>query len=533
MRRVQERVAALVQDWRGQVRALHADQSAKGRKQVRLLLGLLKNSPKFSFAGCACAQGGGGGGGGGGRGMEDEVKRKMEQEYVALCREVEGEEKKYQEHINTELRVEFAKMLESFTAALTRKANLELADHVHDAHDRPGAVGCADDGGGGASGGGGGGSQRRAGGRMRGEAAVREGSSHEGRGGVFAPLTRLVSGLFHSQGPAAGGGRGWGERDRIAHKAQDWWVYVEAESQIHTFADLGGFIGERFADGGDVLELFTRVQTMTKTRRKHFVYGDQCSLEVLLETMREQVLDASKQVLRESKLNKDIRDCVRAVLAHADAAVEAKCSELCAARLRAADVAQLPRLGFSRAAKRVNLLKQLLAQAEARCSRGDARLQATVRATQVVDDMLFQVYERASLHKRAWAARTVEITGSIDRILHEEQYERDLEPLLDALTSLKEHVGREEAHLYLYRDKLADIKTKVDKLQSEGELLTLAEARNFNEIAKRYRTLKNLREKLAAHVLLDEAPLRTFTIRHLDRLYDTAEQEIRAGVFTT
>jgi hypothetical protein len=208
-------VAELVQDWRGQVRALHADQSVEGHKQVRSLLGLLKNSLKFSFAGCASAQGGGGG-----CGMEDEVKREMEQKYVTLCRVVKDEDKKHQEQINTELSVEFAKMLESFTAALTHKANLELADHVHDAHDRPGTVGCADDGGGGASGGGGGGSQRQAGGRMRGDAVKGEGSSHKGRGGVFAPLTRLVSGLFHSKGPAAGG-RGVGQKETVSRRKRD------------------------------------------------------------------------------------------------------------------------------------------------------------------------------------------------------------------------------------------------------------------------------------------------------------------------
>jgi hypothetical protein len=44
-------------------------------------------------------------------------------------------------------------------------------------------------------------------------------------------------------------------------------------------------------------------------------------------------------------------------------------------------------------------------------------------------------------------------------------------------------------------DKVRDIRTKVEKLQSEGELLTLIEARNFNEIVKRYRTLKQARTR--------------------------------------
>ena len=76
-------------------------------------------------------------------------------------------------------------------------------------------------------------------------------------------------------------------------------------------------------------------------------------------------------------------------------------------------------------------------------------------------------------------------------------------------------------------DKLLDIKTNIDKLQRQGDLITLVEARSYNEIAKRYRTITLLKKELTAHDLqLDETPLREFATRTLDSLYASAESEI-------
>jgi hypothetical protein len=76
-------------------------------------------------------------------------------------------------------------------------------------------------------------------------------------------------------------------------------------------------------------------------------------------------------------------------------------------------------------------------------------------------------------------------------------------------------------------EKLSDIKKNVEKLQRQGDLITLVAAGSYNEIAKRYRTMTLLKKELAAHDLqLDETPLREFATRTLDILYADAVSEI-------
>ena len=80
---------------------------------------------------------------------------------------------------------------------------------------------------------------------------------------------------------------------------------------------------------------------------------------------------------------------------------------------------------------------------------------------------------------------------------------------------------------HLCTEKLSDIKKNVEKLQRQGDLITLVDVGNYNEIAKRYRTMTTLKKELKAHDLqLDETPLREFATRTLDSLYAAAESEI-------
>jgi hypothetical protein len=76
-------------------------------------------------------------------------------------------------------------------------------------------------------------------------------------------------------------------------------------------------------------------------------------------------------------------------------------------------------------------------------------------------------------------------------------------------------------------EKLTDIKTNVDKLHDQGDLITLVAAGNYNEIAKRYRTMTTLKKELKEHDLqLDEMPLNKFATSTLKSLYADAESEI-------
>jgi hypothetical protein len=76
-------------------------------------------------------------------------------------------------------------------------------------------------------------------------------------------------------------------------------------------------------------------------------------------------------------------------------------------------------------------------------------------------------------------------------------------------------------------EKLADIKKNVEKLQRQGDLITLVAAGNYNEIAKRYRTMTTLKKELKEHnIQLDETLVRDFATSTLQSLYAAAESEI-------
>jgi hypothetical protein len=69
---------------------------------------------------------------------------------------------------------------------------------------------------------------------------------------------------------------------------------------------------------------------------------------------------------------------------------------------------------------------------------------------QVVNAFLVEVYDRAIKKKEEWTKHCRELTRKIDKILNEEQYERDVPQLLAALDALKKHVnqGRSEKRIY-------------------------------------------------------------------------------------
>ncbi len=46
-------------------------------------------------------------------------------------------------------------------------------------------------------------------------------------------------------------------------------------------------------------------------------------------------------------------------------------------------------------------------------------LQATAQAEQVVDELMFQVFERASKQQKVWTLRCQDLAGKIDKMLHE------------------------------------------------------------------------------------------------------------------
>ena len=75
---------------------------------------------------------------------------------------------------------------------------------------------------------------------------------------------------------------------------------------------------------------------------------------------------------------------------------------------------------------------------------------ATRQVDQVVNAFLAEVYDRAIRKKEEWTKDYRKLTRKIDKILIEEQYERDVQQLRDALDALKKHVdqGRSEKRIY-------------------------------------------------------------------------------------
>jgi hypothetical protein len=176
--------------WRAEVRSLHSDHSAEGRKKVQRRIGLLKAS-------CAFVGTGAGKRGSGGHLAEAEVEEKlgaMESEHRALLQEVALEEAKHQEQHNTQLELEFSKLQQAFTVALTTRADLELQNR---ANDREGAAR-----------GGGGGRKDNTGAADSGATVAvystntRSGWKGGGGGGggggdsLFAPVVRFAQGVF-------------------------------------------------------------------------------------------------------------------------------------------------------------------------------------------------------------------------------------------------------------------------------------------------------------------------------------------------
>ena len=543
--RVRERAVSLMQEWREQVLALKTDHSEFGRKKIKLFLKLLETSLVF-FTDAEVSRDGG-----------EDVGTRLRQDLDELLQEVKEEESKHQEQQDTKLRLDFASMLQALTRALTKRADLELdelcngqgsmslaslpADVGGDSRNvglrgdqvrttRSSGAGRTNDatvsrsvgrGGVGAFSG-------------RGDADARGGDNSVGGAGIFAKVGRVVRGLVSGvrRSREASGTVGAGAGVRLNWGQPLWSCSDVLGSAAVSKLECLNFLNECH-EGKDVVAWFANSNALIRVRRK-CVSGDQRNLMGLFETLRGQLLDMCRSVVSESKLNHDVILSMQVLAQRSDAAIEAEYSNLSSARLYAKDVAKLTQLGFASVAKHVKQLEKLLEQAarlRARAHGVQGRvgvLQATARAEQEVDGMLALLFERACSKKQEWTQRCASLAAEIDQMLLAEQFERDVESLLKVLDVLKDHVGSEAAHIY--RGKLGDIKAKVNKMQSEGDLMTLVQARNFNEIVKRYRTLKLLREKLVAHLALDETALRDFTVKHLDGLVRQAENEIHADV---
>ena len=544
--RVRERAVSLMQEWREQVRALKTDHSESGRKNIKLLLKLLETSLVF-FTNAEVSSAGG-------DSLEQDVGTRLRQDLDELLQEVKEEESKHQEQQDTKLRLDFADMLQALTRALTRRADLELEELCNGRGSMSLASLPAQVGGNARNlvlrgvqvrttrSSGAGGTNDATASRAVGRGGVGASSGrgdadagdNVGGAGIFAKVGRVVRGLVSGvrRSSEASGTVGAGAGVRL-NWGQPLWRYFDAlgPAAVSKLECLN-FLNE-CQEGKDVVAWFASSNALIRVRRK-CVSGDQRNLRGLFETLRGQLLDMCRSVVSESKLNYDVILGVHVLAQRSDAAIEAEYSKLSSARLYAKDVAKLTQLGFASVAKHVKQLEKLIEQAarlRARAHGVHGRvgvLQATARAEQEVDGVLALVFERACCKKQEWTQRCTSLAAEIDQMLLAEQFERDVESLLKVLDVLKDHVGSEAAHIY--RGKLGDIKAKVNKMQSEGDLMTLVQARNFNEIVKRYRTLKLLREKLVAHLALDETALRDFTVKHLDGLVRQAEDEVHADV---
>jgi hypothetical protein len=138
-----------------------------------------------------------------------------------------------------------------------------------------------------------------------------------------------------------------------------------------------------------------------------------------------------------------------------------------------------------------------------------------------VNEFLGSLKQQA-IHKQiTWTKRADELVNQITKILHEEQYERDAATLVKALDGLLHYDASKCPEMK------TQIKLKIDKYQSMGELDKLFKLQCFHEIAKRNRAVKELKQTLASHVPeLDEKIVHDNSLQLITFLFAEAHQEI-------
>ena len=102
---VRTMVVDVAQGWKEKVRALHTDNSAKGRKEVKCLLGLFNTYLPF---------------------VKDVGKSDLQNDYVELDQEVKQQEAMHQEHENAALKERFSPLQTALVRALIKRADDDI-----------------------------------------------------------------------------------------------------------------------------------------------------------------------------------------------------------------------------------------------------------------------------------------------------------------------------------------------------------------------------------------------------------------------
>jgi GTPase SAR1 family protein len=272
-------------------------------------------------------------------------------------------------------------------------------------------------------------------------------------------------------------------------------------------------------EGRDVLTFIDQTEEKAKERR-HFVFGDQHSIVDLVKDQRTTVDREFRGIVREWKINSDVRERVRLLEKHINNATDSNFIKILQHNIAAKNVRDLVDLGFSKMATEVMDVDSLVQESAALLSDRKNLLCATGQVESVVNEFLGSLKQQAIQKQIAWTKRADELVNQITKILHEEQYERDATTLVEALDGLLHY---DASKCLKVKEQ---IKMKIDKYQSKGELDKLFDRQNFHEIARRNRTVKKLKQKLALHLELDDKIVHDNSQQLINFLIDEAHNEI-------
>jgi len=215
---------------------------------------------------------------------------------------------------------------------------------------------------------------------------------------------------------------------------------------------------------------------------------------------------------------------VRRLEEHINNATESNFNKILQRDIAVKDVRELVDLGFSEMATEVREVDSLVQKSAALLSDRKDLLRATGQVESVVNKFLGSLKQQAIHKQSAWKTCVDELVNQITKILHGEQYERDAATLAKALDDLLHYDASKCPEM------IDQIKLKIDKYQSKGELDKLFKLQNFNEIAKRNRTVKKLKQTLASHLPeLDEKIVHGNSQQLINLLLVEVYQEINRG----
>ena len=313
-------------------------------------------------------------------------------------------------------------------------------------------------------------------------------------------------------------------RDVLVDRADADFIRMSAESEFGKVAGKEPLLAiKEVQQGRDITAFFSETEKTAEERRL-FLYGDQHDVLKLINDQRATIVGEFKGIRSEWKLNSDARGHVRTLEKHINHATKDNFVDLSQRQFAVKDVCTLIDLGFDGVAADVRKVASLVEESEKLLSDRKAFLRATGEVKTVVNKFLSSLKQRAIHEHTAWKKKVEKLVSQITKTLDDEHYEQDAAKLAKALDSLRQRDGSK------YAEMIGQIKKKIDRYQSKGELHKLFKLHDFNQIAKRNLTVKKLKQELASHLPdLDEKIVRLHAMGLINHLLEEVRQEIDRG----